>query len=109
MTTTFDKKVTDKTAPFLAIIDTLTTFEELDFVSRAIRRRRDYMADIAKEILEVGMSVKFFDKHNREVRGIITKIMSKNVKVEQPRDGRSPMVWTVYPSHLRPIVGELSG
>ncbi len=105
MTTTFDKKVTDKTAPFLAIIDTLTTFEELDFVSRAIRRRRDYMADIAKEILEVGMAVRFFDKRDNEVRGIITKIMSKNVKVQV----MGGVTWTVYPSHLRPIRSELNG
>ncbi|KKN39729.1 hypothetical protein LCGC14_0740430 [marine sediment metagenome] len=101
MTNVLDDKLTDKTAIIVAAIQELTSFEEIDFVFHALRMRRDYMGQIAKELLEVGMLVRFFHK-NIPKDGLITKINQKKVKIDI--DG---VVWTVPPSMLMPVRGEL--
>lgn len=74
--------------------------EQLADLSRMMKRRYNDIERIAKACFRVGDQVVFTDRYGDTVEGKVIKINPKRVKVEQSREGRAPITWTVSPTLL---------
>lgn len=96
-----EKKMDAMTGELFQMVRNLSRDEQLKFLGEL----RDALGQDARVSFRPGMKVKFADRYGMVVKGVVTKVNGKSIKVETTvgRHGvnmNRPVIWTVSPQLL---------